>query len=343
MSVNQGVFSAWPHKVHEVVSSEVPEVTHWNTGNSEISELKMRWCGIWFCLEFVGQCRQKRVCCCKMKICGKGWFEAHEMGEPWLTLGFELSSALTVGMQVLRVERRKSREVEFPSELISTFEASRWEMVRAENAEAGLLKFELSQRARKFNLQKLGSMNTFATMCWSGFVVSRGVVTPVWQFSEFRQFLARVKFHYKNQDPIFARYDGRKSEKLILASPFRPTARLEERFQTMNQWSIFMTWRSCHCDPQRALPSSTFGAASRHGRRHRLLLGHRQRQLYSDQSWSWRTSGGAAPVGSAKFQKVVVLSILIIQWTNIYKLTDGSWQCLKMCGCMSILGRAWSD
>ena len=51
----------------------------------------------------------------------------------------------------------------------------------------------------------------------------------------------------------------------------------------------------------------------------------------------------AASVGSAGCRKVAVLSILIILWIDIRSTeTDGSWQCLKMCGCMSILGRAWS-
>ena len=51
----------------------------------------------------------------------------------------------------------------------------------------------------------------------------------------------------------------------------------------------------------------------------------------------------AASVGSAGCRKVAVLSILIILWIDIrITVTDGSWQCLKMCGCMSDLGRAWS-
>ena len=111
----------------------------------------MRWCGIWFCLEFVGECRQKRVCCCKMDPLGRP--RPKIFSGCWNLLpAFPVSSVLSSSdfiifhRQVLPVERRKkSGEVEFPSELISTLEASRWEeMVRAENTEADLIKFELS-------------------------------------------------------------------------------------------------------------------------------------------------------------------------------------------------------
>ena len=86
-------------------------------------------------------------------------------------------------------------------------------------------------------------------MCWSGFAVAR-VLWPL--FGNPRNSgNSLLKWSCtKNQDPIFVRYDGRKSEKMMLASPLDPQPDLRK---DSRQWSIFMTWRSWHCDPQPAM------------------------------------------------------------------------------------------
>ena len=69
-------------------------------------------------------------------------------------------------------------------------------------------------------------------MCWSGFVVA-WVLWPLLG-NPRNSGNSLLKWSCtKNQDPIFVRYDGRK---WCLHPLFRPTARLEKRFQTMKHF-----------------------------------------------------------------------------------------------------------